>query len=430
MAHVKSVKGFLTKCCFYLCFYFVLYLYPKCGYLYITVSLPSLSPFSLKVIFFQEFPDPDEKEKVENPSKEEYEVAKWLRNNVPIKKTKFLNHNVQYFTGSKAVDALMSSKWGSVVKEGEEPFFASREHCIDFLDLMLRHKFYHRARKVPVTEDQLRSLKKGKKAVTGTEKVTGTTEKKNGGEEKKEEEVAESSHAEGKALEVIIGEEDRKKKRRKVRLEMHMDQYFADTLDAYVWIYDPIPVHYWLFGALVVLAAIGICMFPLWPPGVRMVVYYLSVMAAGFLVFIIALAVLRFIVFCLIWILSLGKHHLWLFPNLTEDVGFFASFWPIYHYEYKDGTTSSGAKKKKKKDKQSDNEDDYGKDSMDNKEEQEGSTELGDEDERQEDEEREAEVEVGGSGGSGSESSESSSQQSQTGKDFEMVEKSELEQHQ
>jgi Preprotein translocase subunit Sec62 len=56
----------------------------------------------------------------------------------------------------------------------------------------------------------------------------------------------------------------------------------------------------------------------------------LSVAAAGFLIFIIALAVVRLVVFCTLWALTFGKHHLWLFPNLTEDVGFLASFWPIY----------------------------------------------------------------------------------------------------
>jgi translocation protein SEC62 len=59
-------------------------------------------------------------------------------------------------------------------------------------------------------------------------------------------------------------------------------------------------------------------------------VYYLSVAAAGFLIFIIALAIVRLVVFCVLWALTLGKHHFWLFPNLTEDVGFVASFWPIY----------------------------------------------------------------------------------------------------
>lgn len=50
---------------------------------------------------------------------------------------------------------------------------------------------------------------------------------------------------------------------------MHYEQLFVDGLDAYVWIYDPIPFHYWLFGTLMVLGAIGICLFPLWPPEVR-----------------------------------------------------------------------------------------------------------------------------------------------------------------
>lgn len=38
-------------------------------------------------------------EGTDQPTKEEYTVAKWMRKNVPIKKTKFLNHNVEYFTG-------------------------------------------------------------------------------------------------------------------------------------------------------------------------------------------------------------------------------------------------------------------------------------------------------------------------------------------
>ncbi|KAF6210021.1 hypothetical protein GE061_015776 [Apolygus lucorum] len=288
----------------------------------------------------------DVEEKPEKPSKDEYNVANWIKNNVPAKKTKFLNHNVQYFTGSKAVEALMESKWGTAAKEGEEPLFKTREDCVAFLDDMLRHKFFHRAKKVPVSEELLKAKKKRDASKSSDEK-----DKK----EKKEEEVAESSHAEGKGQE-LSEEEERKKKKKKVRLEMHFKQYFEDNLDAYVWIYDPIPLYYWLFGFLVVLAGIGICLFPLWPPSVRMGVYYLSIAAAGFLVFVIALAVIRFIVFCAIWILTLGSHHLWLFPNLTEDVGFFASFWPLYHYEYKGGESGTSKKKKKKKEKLSDNE--------------------------------------------------------------------------
>lgn len=87
-------------------------------------------------------------------------------------------------------------------------------------------------------------------------------------------------------------------------------------------------------------------------------VYYLSIAAAGFLVFILGLAVLRFLVFCLVWIVTGSKHHFWLFPNLTEDVGFFESFWPLYKHDYKDGSAQSSKKlKKRKRDKDSDAED-------------------------------------------------------------------------
>lgn len=58
---------------------------------------------------------------------------------------------------------------------------------------------------------------------------------------------------------------------------MHNDQRFVDGLDAYVWIYDPIPFHYWIFGALLVLGAIGVCLFPLWPPSVRYVLFLRSI---------------------------------------------------------------------------------------------------------------------------------------------------------
>lgn len=172
-----------------------------------------------------------------------------------------------------------------------------------------------------------------------------------------------------------------------VRLEMHMEQYFVDCNDAYVWIYEPIPVYYWFFGTLVVLGAIGVCLFPLWPLTIRHGVYYLSIAAAVFLIFILALAIIRMIVFCLLWVPTLGRCHLWLLPNLTADVGFFASFWPLYQvsslfhsfllihwsqwqtfkfminislqYEYY-GPTSDGdkkvSKKKRRKEKDSDSE--------------------------------------------------------------------------
>ncbi|KAK7080852.1 Translocation protein S62 [Halocaridina rubra] len=137
---------------------------------------------------------------------------------------------------------------------------------------------------------------------------------------------------------------------------MHLEQVFIDGTDAYVWMYDPIPFWYYIVGALCLFGAIAVCLFPLWPPSVRKGVYYLSVAAAGFLGVILGLAVLRFVVFVIIWVLTFGHHHLWLLPNLTEDVGFFASFWPLYHYEYR-GEGYADKKKKKKDSKEKEIED-------------------------------------------------------------------------
>jgi len=98
-----------------------------------------------------------------------------------------------------------------------------------------------------------------------------------------------------------------------------------------------------------VVGVIAVCLFPLWPSTVRQGVYYLSLAAAGFLIFILALTVIRMIVFGIVWALTFGKHHLWLLPNLTEDVGFLASFWPLYKYEYKPGDSSNDNKKSSKR---------------------------------------------------------------------------------
>nr|CAG4635708.1 EOG090X0D00 [Artemia franciscana] len=278
------------------------------------------------------------------------------------------------FTGSKAVDALMESKWVHEKKEGAIPTFPNRTAVTDYLDLMLRYKFFHRAKKIAVSDVHTKKKRKDEKKEDIKEETKVEKEEKKeddkglkrrsksakseAEEEEKKGEDAESSQGEGKPKEGYKKEGGGKieTKKRKIRLDMHLEQIFLDSSDAYVWIYDPIPLWYWAAGTLVVLATIGFCLFPLWPPTLRKGVYYLSLAGAGFLLFILGLAVLRFILFCLIWIVSLGKHHFWLLPNLTEDVGFFASFWPLYQYEYK-GKSKIKSKKKKKKAKDSDAED-------------------------------------------------------------------------
>lgn len=135
---------------------------------------------------------------------------------------------------------------------------------------MLRHKFFHRARKIAVSESELRS-KKGKKDGTPEKEK----EKESSVKETKEEvtaTAAESSQAEGPPEGKEKGKkkkEEADKKRRKIRLDMHLEQRFVDGSDAYVWIYEPTPYYNYVFGFLVVVGVIAVCLFPLWPSTVR-----------------------------------------------------------------------------------------------------------------------------------------------------------------
>lgn len=52
----------------------------------------------------------------------------------------------------------------------------------------------------------------------------------------------------------------------------------------------------------------------------------------------------RTVLFVVIWTATMGRHKLWILPNLTEDCGFFESFQPWYTYEY----CPDGIKKRKK----------------------------------------------------------------------------------
>jgi len=51
----------------------------------------------------------------------------------------------------------------------------------------------------------------------------------------------------------------------------------------------------WVIITVSVLGAIAVCLFPLWPPEVRLGVYYLSVAAACFVGFIFALCIGTFV---------------------------------------------------------------------------------------------------------------------------------------
>jgi len=255
-------------------------------------------------------------------SKLHKQVTKWMKDNIATKRTKFLySHVVDYFCGKAAVDMLMEdSPWATSKKcEDDSNFvFESRDQCVEFLDLLLRYKMFHRAKKVPVTEE-----KKGKKKSKGESEdlPTESGQGVDGG----------SDNADSEEKNEL--KEDKKKKR-KIRLDMHLDQIFVDSNDAYVWLYDPIPWYYWIAGGLIVILVIVLCLFPLWPRKLRRGSHWLIWISACFMVGVMCLAVLKYVIFGALYFLSGFKLKFYIFPNLTEDCSFLQSFWPLYKYNF------------------------------------------------------------------------------------------------
>jgi translocation protein SEC62 len=75
---------------------------------------------------------------------------------------------------------------------------------------------------------------------------------------------------------------------------------------------------------IVMLAGV---MFPLWPPKLRLGVYYLSIGVLGLIGVFIAIAIVRLI----LWMVTslVLRKGIWWFPNLFEDVGFVSSLLPF-----------------------------------------------------------------------------------------------------
>ena len=244
----------------------------------------------------------------EQPDKElikkQKSVADFLKSKCQTKQTIMEGHGkVEYFTSSKAVDVLMDSKFAT----GEKPLFTTRESVVKFLDQLLRNEYFIRAEKITVKKVE-RGEKAGEKSETDSPSSPAAT--------------GSDSPAAGGG-----------KKKKKVKLEMHDNQRFVDGNNAYVWLYNPTSTLQMILGILLVIGSIGLCLFPLWPASVRQGVYYLTMTLAGLVGSVLVIGVLRYIPFAAVWVMTAGKTHFWIFPNLLEDVGILESFQPVYVWE-------------------------------------------------------------------------------------------------
>ncbi|XP_048737320.1 translocation protein SEC62-like [Ostrea edulis] len=293
----------------------------------------------------------------EKPTKEEYAIAKHLRFACPVKEAKFvpMQNMVKCFFGNQAIDTLMDSKWAKSSKS--EIQFTDRKSCVHFLERLMVKGLFHRATKIErgkKDKDKIRKKKREEETEDDKDKKSKKEKKKIKEKDAKDSDADKPDTPEDKKVEEKDKkkdepkkEEEKKKKERKLRLDMADEQRFIDGDGIYVWIYDPVPMSTFLIGLLMVLGAALLCVFPLWPDWLRVAVYYISLVGASFVGFILLLAVIRGILFCVLWVLTLGKVHLWILPNLTEDVGFFDSFKPLYTYKVMNKEEQEKEKKKK-----------------------------------------------------------------------------------
>lgn len=88
----------------------------------------------------------------------------------------------------------------------------------------------------------------------------------------------------------------------------------------YAWFYEGSQLTTYLGGAAMVAVILGGVMFPLWPPIMRLGVWYLSIGLLGLIGLFFAIAVVR-LIFYIITLVA-APPGIWIFPQLFADVGF------------------------------------------------------------------------------------------------------------
>ncbi|KAF8638194.1 hypothetical protein AX16_010540 [Volvariella volvacea WC 439] len=127
-------------------------------------------------------------------------------------------------------------------------------------------------------------------------------------------------------------------------LQIIQEQLFSPQ-EYYAWFYDGSQWTTYAGGILMVAIMLAGVMFPLWPPIMRLGVWYLSVAMLGLIGVFFAIAIVR-LIFYIITVVA-APPGIWIFPQLFADVGFVDSFIPLWEWDL------PKKKSKKRKDKKS-----------------------------------------------------------------------------
>lgn len=99
----------------------------------------------------------------------------------------------------------------------------------------------------------------------------------------------------------------------------------------YAWVYEGSQLLTVLMGFGILCLLFLFFLYPLWPARLRLVSWYVLMLAVAFLGFIMVTAVVRIILFAITYFVL--KPGVWLFPNLfDEEAGFIDSFIPLWDW--------------------------------------------------------------------------------------------------
>jgi translocation protein SEC62 len=101
--------------------------------------------------------------------------------------------------------------------------------------------------------------------------------------------------------------------------------------DYYAWFYEGSQWTTYAGGVLMVAIMLAGVMFPLWPPTMRLGVWYLSIACLGLVGLFFAIAIVR-LAFYIVTVL-VASPGIWIFPKLFADVGFVESFIPLWEWD-------------------------------------------------------------------------------------------------
>lgn len=112
---------------------------------------------------------------------------------------------------------------------------------------------------------------------------------------------------------------------------LNINQVQSFQPDAYyAWFYEGSQVMTYVGGFAMLAVMLAGVMFPLWPPIMRLGVWYISIAVLAFIGLFFVIAVLR-LIFYVITVFAV-KPGIWIFPQLFADVGFVSIFLPQHVY--------------------------------------------------------------------------------------------------